>query len=134
MNTIPGDDVFYLDCRILPTADMDKIMEEIHSRCQKVEKEYGVQIELETVVDGVSKKSNPESPIIKRLITVLKDVSGRDAKLVGIGGGTVAAYLRNIGMNVAVWSTIDETCHMPNEYTWIKNLQNDAKVMAHLMI
>ncbi|MBQ3320138.1 MAG: M20/M25/M40 family metallo-hydrolase, partial [Spirochaetia bacterium] len=134
VNTIPGDDVFYLDCRILPTADMDKIMEEIHSRCQKVEKEYGVQIELETVVDGVSKKSNPESPIIKRLITVLKDVSGRDAKLVGIGGGTVAAYLRNIGMNVAVWSTIDETCHMPNEYTWIKNLQNDAKVMAHLMI
>ncbi len=134
VNTIPGDDVFYLDCRILPTADMNEIMAEIHRRCQQVEKEYGVQIELETVVNGVSKKSNPDSPIIQRLIKVLKEVSGKDAKLVGIGGGTVAAFLRNIGMNVAVWSTIDETCHMPNEYTWIKNLQNDAKVMAHLMI
>ena len=134
VNTIPGDDVFYLDCRILPTADMNEIMAEIQRRCQQVEKEYGVQIELETVVNGVSKKSNPDSPIIQRLIKVLKEVSGKDAKLVGIGGGTVAAFLRNIGMNVAVWSTIDETCHMPNEYTWIKNLQNDAKVMAHLMI
>ena len=134
VNTIPGDDVFYLDCRILPTADMNEIMAEIHRRCQQVEKEYGVQIELETVVNGVSKKSNPDSPIIQRLVKVLKEVSGKDAKLVGIGGGTVAAFLRNIGMNVAVWSTIDETCHMPNEYTWIKNLQNDAKVMAHLMI
>ena len=134
VNTIPGDDVFYLDCRILPTADMNEIMAEIHRRCQQVEKGYGVQIELETVVNGVSKKSNPDSPIIQRLIKVLKEVSGKDAKLVGIGGGTVAAFLRNIGMNVAVWSTIDETCHMPNEYTWIKNLQNDAKVMAHLMI
>ena len=134
VNTIPGDDVFYLDCRILPTADMDEIMREIKARCAQVEKEYGVQIELETVVNGVSKKSNPDSPIIQHLIKVLKEVSGKDAKLVGIGGGTVAAFLRNIGMNVAVWSTIDETCHMPNEYTWIKNLQNDAKVMAHLMI
>ena len=46
VNTIPGDDVFYLDCRILPTADMNEIMAEIHRRCQQVEKEYGVQIEL----------------------------------------------------------------------------------------
>lgn len=134
VNTIPGDDVFYLDCRILPTADMDEIMGEIRTRCAQVEKKYGVQIEIETVVDGVSKKSDPESHIIKRLEKVLNDVAGKKARLVGIGGGTVAAHLRNIGMNVAVWSTIDETCHMPNEYTWIKNLQNDAKVMAHLMI
>ena len=134
VNTIPGEDVFYMDCRILPSADMDKIMEEINSRCAQVEKKYGVEISIEIAHSDVSKKSNPDSHIIKRLAQVLKDVSGKEARLVGIGGGTVAAHLRNIGMNVAVWSTIDETCHMPNEYTWIKNLQNDAKVMAHLMI
>ncbi len=134
VNTIPGEDVFYLDCRILPTADMEEIKAEVRRRCDQVEKEYGVEISVETPQNSCSKKSDPDSPIIKRLEQVLKDVSGRDAKLVGIGGGTVAAYLRNMGMNVAVWSTIDETCHMPNEYTWIKNLQNDAKVMAHLMI
>ncbi len=134
VNTIPGEDVFYLDCRILPSADMDGIMAEVKSRCRQIEKEYGVQIEIETAQSSVSKKSDPKSPIILKLQKVLKEVSGKNARLVGIGGGTVAAYLRNIGMNVAVWSTIDETCHMPNEYTWVKNLQNDAKVMAHLMI
>jgi len=134
VNTIPGEDVFYLDCRILPTADMEEIKAEVRRRCDQVEKEYGVEISVEIPQNSCSKKSDPDSPIIKRLEQVLKDVSGREAKLVGIGGGTVAAYLRNMGMNVAVWSTIDETCHMPNEYTWIKNLQNDAKVMAHLMI
>ena len=134
VNTIPGEDVFYLDCRILPTADMDGIMGEINSRCAQIEKEYGVEIVIEVVHSDVSKKSDPDSHIIKRLEKVLKDVSGKEARLVGIGGGTVAAHLRNMGMNVAVWSTIDETCHMPNEYTWVKNLQNDAKVMAHLMI
>ena len=134
VNTIPGEDVFYLDCRILPTADMEEIKAEVRRRCDQVEKEYGVEISVEIPQNSCSKKSDPDSPIIKRLEQVLKDVSGQEAKLVGIGGGTVAAYLRNMGMNVAVWSTIDETCHMPNEYTWIKNLQNDAKVMAHLMI
>ena len=134
VNTIPGEDVFYLDCRILPTADMDGIIGEINSRCAQIEKEYGVEIVIEVVHSDVSKKSDPDSHIIKRLEKVLKDVSGKEARLVGIGGGTVAAHLRNMGMNVAVWSTIDETCHMPNEYTWVKNLQNDAKVMAHLMI
>ncbi|MBR4158553.1 MAG: M20 family metallo-hydrolase [Spirochaetia bacterium] len=134
VNTIPGEDIFYMDCRILPTADMDKIMGEINSRCAQVEKEYGVEITIEIFHKDVSKKSDPESHIIKHLKKVLKDVTGKEARLTGIGGGTVAAHLRNIGMNVAVWSTIDETCHMPNEYTWIKNLQNDAKVMAHLMI
>lgn len=134
VNTIPGEDVFYLDCRILPTADMEEIKAEVRRRCDQVEKEYGVEISVEIPQNSCSKKSDPDSPIIKKLEQVLKDVSGREAKLVGIGGGTVAAYLRNMGMNVAVWSTIDETCHMPNEYTWIKNLQNDAKVMAHLMI
>ena len=134
VNTIPGEDVFYLDCRILPTADREGILKEIKERCRQVEKQYGVEISFEAVQNDISKKSDPESHIIKRLAQVLKDVAGKEAKLVGIGGGTVAAHLRNMGMNVAVWSTIDETCHMPNEYTWIKNLQNDAKVMAHLMI
>ena len=134
INTIPGEDIFYLDCRILPTADMDGIMAEIKRRCRQVEEQYGVEIAIEIVVRDASRKSDPESHIIKRLENVLKDVCGKEARLTGIGGGTVAAHLRNIGMNVAVWSTIDETCHMPNEYTWIKNLQNDAKVMAHLMI
>ena len=51
----------------------------------------------------------------------------------GIGGGTVAAELRNEGFHAAVWSTLDEQAHMPNEYCRIANIIADAKTMIHLM-
>lgn len=46
----------------------------------------------------------------------------------------MAAFFRRIGIPAAVWSTIDETAHMPNEYSKIDNLIADAKVMAYLMM
>ncbi len=56
-----------------------------------------------------------------------------ETKLIGIGGGTVAAYLRNEGIDAAVWGRIDETAHMPNEYCKMKNLIGDAVIMACIM-
>jgi succinyl-diaminopimelate desuccinylase len=52
----------------------------------------------------------------------------------GIGGGTVAAFFRRMGIPAAVWSTIDDVAHMPNEYAKIDNMISDAKVMAYLMM
>jgi succinyl-diaminopimelate desuccinylase len=46
----------------------------------------------------------------------------------------VAAFFRRIGIPAAVWSTIDDTAHAPNEYAKIDNIVNDAKVMAYLML
>jgi len=34
----------------------------------------------------------------------------------GIGGDTVAKYLREAGFPAVVWSTMDETAHSPDEY------------------
>jgi succinyl-diaminopimelate desuccinylase len=53
---------------------------------------------------------------------------------VGIGGGTVGAYLRKAGYPCVVWSTQDETMHAANEYAKISNIIGDAKVFAHLMM
>ena len=57
-------------------------------------------------------------------------VYGVKAHPVGIGGGTVAAYLRNAGIDAVVWSRMDETAHQPNEYCILENLTGDACVMA----
>ena len=43
-------------------------------------------------------------------LTVAQDAI-KKAKIIGIGGGTVAAGLRNKGYYAVVWSTMDETCH-----------------------
>ena len=48
----------------------------------------------------------------------------------GVGGGTVGAYLRNYGYPAVVYSKLDELAHQPNEYSSIKNTLGDAKVFA----
>ena len=48
----------------------------------------------------------------------------------GVGGGTVGAYLRNAGFPAVVYSKLDEKMHQPNEYSSIKNTLGDAKVFA----
>jgi len=52
----------------------------------------------------------------------------------GIGGGTVAAFFRKAGFPAAVWSTMDETAHSPNEYCVLQYLKDDAKVFAHIAL
>jgi len=55
-----------------------------------------------------------------------------DAKPIGVGGGTVGAYFRRKGIQTAVWSTLDDLAHQPNEYCKIENIVNDAKVFLHV--
>ncbi len=55
-----------------------------------------------------------------------------DAKPEGIGGGTVAAYIRHAGFPAVVWARMDETMHTANEYVLLSNLIGDAKVFAYL--
>jgi succinyl-diaminopimelate desuccinylase len=57
-----------------------------------------------------------------------------EAKTVGIGGGTIGAFLRQRGIQTAVWSRIVETAHMPNEYCVISDMVGDCAVMAALML
>ena len=58
----------------------------------------------------------------KELFEAIKNVHGVEPRFVGIGGGTVAAGLRNAGIDAVVWSTMDELAHQPNEYAIIKNI------------
>jgi succinyl-diaminopimelate desuccinylase len=73
-----------------------------------------------------------DSPITVRLKAALKQLRGLDAKAIGIGGGTVGAYFRRKGIHTAVWSTLDDMAHQPNEYCKIENMVNDAKVFVHV--
>jgi succinyl-diaminopimelate desuccinylase len=50
----------------------------------------------------------------------------------GIGGGTVAAFFREMDLPAAVWSTCPDTAHQPNEYCRIPDIMTDAKIFACL--
>jgi succinyl-diaminopimelate desuccinylase len=64
------------------------------------------------------------------LTRAIKEVYGVDARPQGIGGGTFAAIFRRDGYPVAVWATLDDLAHQPNEYCRISNMINDAKVFT----
>ncbi len=134
INIIPGDDVFYMDCRILPCYKLADVLREVQKRCDDVEKKYSVKIEYETPQAEESPATPVDAPVVVMLSEALKKVHGITARTIGIGGGTVGAYLRSRGYNAAVWSTMDETAHSPNEYCIIDNIIADAQTLSSLML
>jgi succinyl-diaminopimelate desuccinylase len=134
INTLPGEDVFYVDCRILPCYTAAEVLAEAEKIKGKVEAEYGVSITLESGHAGASKPTAPDAPLVKFLSGAVKEVYGYDTHCIGIGGGTVGAYLRNAGIQAAVWSPMGDCAHQPNEYAYLANILGAAKVMALLML
>jgi succinyl-diaminopimelate desuccinylase len=134
INTIPGDDVFYVDMRILPCYSIDSVLAEISKTMREVESGRGVKISYEIVQRNESKATDSDAPAVKKLAKAIKEIYGVDAKAVGIGGGTVGAYLRNAGFDCVVWAKLEETAHQPNENALIENIIGDAKVFASLML
>jgi succinyl-diaminopimelate desuccinylase len=135
INTIPGEDVFCLDSRVLPSTPLAVVLAKIEEISAAVEKEYGVKISYEIKQKVESKPTDAACLIVKAVMKAVKEVYPEsDPVPTGVGGGTVAAYLRNAGYPAVVWATVENTAHMPNEYCIIENMVNDAKVMAGLML
>jgi succinyl-diaminopimelate desuccinylase len=134
INTIPGDDVFCLDMRILPRYPVDRVLEELSRVMREVEADHGVKMSYEIAQRNESVATPPDAPVVRRLAAAIREVYGVEAKPIGIGGGTVGAYLRNAGFDCVVWARLEETAHQPNENAKIENIIGDAKVFASMML
>ncbi len=132
VNIIPGSDVFCFDCRVLPRYKNEEVLEEIKKIVAEEEKFSGVKVSFELLQNAESKATDKNAPVVQTLSSAIKEAHGIEAKTIGIGGGTVAAELRNLGYDCVVWSSLDETAHMPNEYCVISNMTRDAKTLALL--
>ncbi len=133
INTIPGDDVFYLDCRVLPDYSVDDVEARIREIADEAARKHGVGVEISFPQRQQAAPATPvDAEIVGRLAKAVKSVYGVAAKPVGIGGGTVAAQLRRRGLPCVVWSRMDETMHGPDENARISNILGDAKVIAEV--
>ncbi|WP_455391767.1 M20 family metallo-hydrolase [[Eubacterium] cellulosolvens] len=133
INTIPGSDVFYFDCRILPHYDPEEIWQKFQELARQVEDDTGAKIGFERVqFEPAAPPTSPDAPVVQLLKTAIESVYGIEAQPRGIGGGTCGAFFRRAGFPTVVWSKIDDTCHAPNEYCVIDNLINDCKVFSVL--
>jgi len=133
INTIPGEDVFYLDMRVLPLHSVDDILTEVDRIKAEVEKKHRVTITCNVGQRNESPPTSPDSPLIKFLSKNVEEVYKVKTKNVGIGGGTFAAFLRNVGIDCAVWARLGHSAHQPNEFALIDSILGDAKVMALMM-
>lgn len=135
INTIPGDDVFYMDNRILPYYNLEEVEEQIKIAMKSVEKEFKVKIVMQHEQRApAAPPTSSEAPVVLALKKGIKDVYNKEAKPIGIGGGTLAGPLRWSRFDAACWSKNDETAHQPNEYCVIDNMMGDAKVFSHIFL
>ncbi|MDD1771953.1 MAG: M20 family metallo-hydrolase [Methanomassiliicoccales archaeon] len=134
VNTIPGEDVFYFDCRILPQYEVDAVLSDITAILDLFEQKTGTKIAVETVqLTRSGKPSDQQGEGMKALRWAVQKVRGVEPKAVGIGGGTCANFFRLAGYDAYVWQTIEELAHQPNEFCVVDNLVDDAKVFVTVL-
>ena len=131
-NTIPGTDVFYFDCRILPCYKNETVLKEMQKIIAGVEKQFKVKVKMEVTQRHASVPTDKKAEIVALTTAAAKVVYKNNPRPMGVGGGTVGAYLRNAGYPTVVFSKLDDLAHQPNEYSSIKNTLGDAKVFAYI--
>ncbi len=135
VNTIPGEDTFYMDSRILPRYPVEEVEDTIQKMSRKTEKKFNVKITIEVEQKAPAAPPTPaDAAVVQSLKKAVKAVYKKEGQAVGIGGGTVAALFRAANFEAACWAKLDETAHQPNEYCIIDNMMGDAKVFAHVFL
>jgi len=135
VNTIPGEDVFYFDCRVLPDYPLAQVMRAVKSLTRETEKKFRVKVEVTAPQQESAAPPTPvDAPVALAVGRAVRELRRRTPKAIGIGGGTVAKYLREAGFPCVVWSTMDERAHTPDEYAVLSYILADAKVFAHVAL
>ncbi len=124
-----------MDCRILPRYKVADVEKRIRTIAGDIQRKFRVKIEIGVEQRAPAAPPTPaQAPVVKALRSAVRSVYRKEARAMGIGGGTVAALFRRAGFAAACWSKLDDTAHMPNEYCVIDNMVGDAKVFAHVFM
>jgi succinyl-diaminopimelate desuccinylase len=131
VNTIPGVDGAYFDCRVLPEYSLDSVLSEIDSSLRAFKSKHGADVSLEIIQrDDAGPATSPASEVAKLMGKAISRMARKQPRFVGIGLRTVGNFFRDKGIPTAVWSTVDDVPHEPNEYSRVASLISDTKVFA----
>ncbi len=135
INTIPGEDLFTFDCRVLPEYGLEEVGERMEAYAAELKGIFGVEVEITTPMwQAAAPPTPPDAPVVEALKGAVNEVYGVEARPMGIGGGTVAAFFRQAGLPAAVWSRMEDQAHQPDEYCLLSNMVGDARVMTRLFL
>ena len=134
VNIVPGRERFEFDCRILPSVNLDEVIDIVEKIRVDTEHRTGAKIDLAVDRSDSSPVTSPDSEVCRLLVKSVREVLGVEPKTGGVGGGTFAAYFRRKGIPAVVWSQeCDGVAHQPDEFTEIDYIVNNAKVFALMM-
>ncbi|MEF8835235.1 MAG: M20 family metallo-hydrolase [Candidatus Thermoplasmatota archaeon] len=135
VNSIPGKETQYFDCRVLPSIDLEKVKRTFKKAAEQIEDETEAEIEIEYVKESDAPERTPvDSEVIQNLKRAIEDVTGVETGLAGIGGGTVAKSFRRKGIPTAVWCSNKGLAHQPNEHAVLDYIVKDCKVFARFAL
>ncbi len=135
VNTIPGTEVQYMDCRILPRYDLDEVLDTVDSYIREFQKSSQAKVSY----DLFQKEQAPlptreDAPVVVLLKEAIRTTRGVEPRAVGIGGGTCAAFFRRKGYDAVVWSTtMPEVAHQADEYVVIDHILKDSAVILKMI-
>lgn len=134
INTVPGVDVFCVDCRILPGESPDALLERLRALAAEMARDAGADVQVEIVArSDATEPTPPDSPVVRALSAAVREVLGVEPRPMGIGGGTVAAEFRRCGLPAAVWALWSDSAHQPDEFCPISQMVDGAKVFARIL-
>ncbi|MGQ4915995.1 MAG: M20 family metallo-hydrolase [Candidatus Asgardarchaeia archaeon] len=127
INIIPGKDIHYWDCRVLPEYTLDDVLSTIKDVAAKFD------TDVEIVMKEEASKVDPNDWIVQKTVNAVRNELGVEPRLVGIGGGTFAGILRKIRVPSVVWHIGSETEHRPDEWELIDNYIKNARVILNVL-
>lgn len=132
INNIPGEDIFYMDCRILPNYSVDAVLKEARAIAAGIDKKFGTKTVITELRRSVSPPTSADAPIVKCMADAIKTVLKAKPYIFGIGGGTVGAYLREKKYPCIVVGKGDSKLHGPDEYSSISSTLQETKMYAYI--
>jgi succinyl-diaminopimelate desuccinylase len=134
VNHIPAKFVLYMDVRVTPEYSFAEAEKAVRDLADALEGEHGVGIALERVEETAPALVTPDSaPVVAALDRAIRAELGVEPRHIGGFSVTVAATLRNKGLNAAVWG-VQETMHnRVNEYALISAHVKQARVIARML-
>jgi succinyl-diaminopimelate desuccinylase len=133
VNTIPAEDVFCFDCRVLPPYDLDAVLDLAMAQCRQVDRRIGTTTEVKVRArQDAPPATPPDAPVVKMLQPAIQEVYNVKPQTMGIGGQTVASPFREAGLSAAVWMSGMSTAHQVNEVCSVPHMVGDAQVFARV--
>ncbi len=124
-NMVPSVCEAKVDMRFVPRQNVDKAIKKIKQLAKKTQGKFKIEIMVKLKPHVVDEKSE----LVKVLKKNIKKVTGKNPKLRGLEGGTVAKDMvpKINAIDVGIG---DDVAHQPNEYIQISQLKKFEKTMA----